>query len=255
MTGRQHCMPGVRGLMATSGSQVGPKEEAGGLDMEVESLMNMRCSCIPRNFSEAFAIAKPNLPQLSGRDDSHLVDKLEWSIILDLVNNNHGGRTARVLVGLTERRGSDILTPFERSINASFLPVLTHTSASHSLISIAEHPPHSSSLSREILSSITVVTADYVKHSLVMIQLLSLSAPLRNFFELELLAVYILPYQTTADNLSSLNIARIMGNIAHIIHDIARFVKYKGRLSYDAHFASRAPIDLSLIDVSQFSGD
>jgi len=41
MTGWQHCMPDVRGLMATPGSQIGPKEEADGLDMEVESLMNM----------------------------------------------------------------------------------------------------------------------------------------------------------------------------------------------------------------------
>jgi len=72
------------------------------------------------------------------------------------------------------------------------------------------------------------------------------AAPLKNLFELELSAVYILPYQTTADNLSSLNIARIMGNIAHIIHDIARFVKSKELLIHDAYFATRAPTDLSL---------
>lgn len=78
------------------------------------------------------------------------------------------------------------------------------------------------------------------------------AASLRDLFELES-AVYILLYQTTTDNLPSLNIARIMGNIAHIIHDIARFVKCKVPLIHDAYFASQAPIDIPLFEGSQFS--
>jgi len=84
--------------------------------------------------------------------------------------------------------------------------------------------------------------------------LIDIAALLEDLFELELFAVYILPYRTTTDNISSLNIDHIMGNIAHIIHGIARFVKHNEPRIHDAYFASRAPIDISLIDVSHLSG-